>query len=282
MIKSLDYFKSLVQEDDAIPLFEAGLLIAQNADPQLDLAAIQADVDTLAARLRQRLPSDVSSIQKLRMLNHFFYRDLGFACNTNDYYDPDNSYLHQVLRRRLGIPISLALIYIELANQIGLEVKGVAFPGHFLMKLSLQSGDIIIDPVNGASLSREELEEMLAPYFEKSFEQSEYPSARSIGHFLQTASARIILTRVLHNLKAIFGEARNWERLISVQNYLVALLPGDIAERRDRGMAYANYGHPQQALKDLEEYLEKCAGAPDAEQIRNTVAMLRESCKRPN
>jgi len=107
VIKSLDYFASLVQQDDSIPLFEAALAIAQDVDPQLDLEAAQVEVDVLAAKLQRRLASDASNVQKLRLLNHFFYRELGFAGNVNDYYDPDNSYLHRVLSTRRGIPISL-------------------------------------------------------------------------------------------------------------------------------------------------------------------------------
>ena len=170
MLESLDYFSSLVQQDESIPLFEAALSIAQDIDPQLDLGASQAEVDTLAARLARRLPSDASHIQKLRMLNHFFYRELAFGGNVNNYYDPDNSYLHRVITNRRGIPISLAIVYMELAQQVGLEVKGISFPGHFLMKLTVQSGEIIIDPFNGASLSREELEERLEPYLSQNSE----------------------------------------------------------------------------------------------------------------
>src|SRR6478735_5689299 len=115
-ITSLDYFASLVQQDNDIPLFEAALAIAQDVDPQLDLVAAQAEVDLLAAKVGCRLAPDASSLQKLRLLNHFFYHELGFAGNVNDYYDPDNSYLHRVLSTRRGIPISLAVLYMELAQ----------------------------------------------------------------------------------------------------------------------------------------------------------------------
>jgi regulator of sirC expression with transglutaminase-like and TPR domain len=139
MIESLDYFATLVQQDASFPLFEAALALEQDVDPQLDLVASQAEVDMLAAKLQRRLPSDASHIQKLRMLNHFFYRELAFGGNLNNYYDPDNSYLHRVIASRRGIPISLAVVYMELAQQVGLDIKGISFPGHFLMKLSVQS-----------------------------------------------------------------------------------------------------------------------------------------------
>jgi regulator of sirC expression with transglutaminase-like and TPR domain len=278
MIKALDYFASLVQQDESIPLFEAALAIAQDVDPQLDLSATQAEVDILAAKLRRRLASDASSVQKLRMLNHFFYHELGFAGNVNDYYDPDNSYLHRVISTRRGIPISLAVVYMELAQQIGLNVKGISFPGHFLMKLSVQSGDIVLDPFNGVSLSREDLEERLEPYFE----QQGYPSEIPLGSYLQAAPPRDILVRMLRNLKALFVEHLRWQRVLGVQQRLVILLPNEITERRDRGLAYANLECPQAALQDLEAYLAERPYASDADQIRRRLPELRDACRRLN
>lgn len=278
VIKALDYFTSLVQQDDSIPLFEAALAIAQDVEPQLDLTATQAEVDILAARLQRRLAPDASSIQKLRLLNHFFYRELGFAGNVNNYYDPDNSYLHRVLSTRRGIPISLAVLFMELAQQIDLNVTGISFPGHFLMKLSVQSGEIVLDPFNGASLSREELEERLEPYFE----QQSYPGTTPLSYYLHEAHPREILVRMLRNLKAVFLENMRWQRVLSVQQRLLILLPDEITERRDRGLAYANLECPQAALLDLEAYLMERPYAPDAELLRSKLPELREATRRMN
>lgn len=278
VIQALDYFASLVQQDDSIPLFEAALAIAQDAEPDLDLAAALAEVDTLAATLQRRLAEDASSIQKLRILNHFFYRELGFAGNVNDYYDPDNSYLHRVLDTRRGIPISLAVLYMELAQQIGLNVKGISFPGHFLMKLSVQAGDIVLDPFNGASLSKEELEERLAPYFE----QNDYLETVPLSYYLHSAHPRQILVRMLRNLKTLFSEREHWQRVLDVQQRLVILLPEDVEEIRDRGLAYANLECPQAALQDLETYLAERPHAHDAAVVRRRLPELREASKRLN
>jgi regulator of sirC expression with transglutaminase-like and TPR domain len=278
MINSLDYFAALVQQDESIPLFEAALAIAQDSAPELDLTAQQVEVDMLAAKLQRRLPADVSDVQKLRMLNHFFYHELGFAGNPNDYYDPDNSYLHRVITTRRGIPISLAVVYMELAQQIGLNIKGISFPGHFLMKLSVQSGDIILDPFNGTSLSREELEERLEPFFA----QQAYRTDISLATYLQDAHPREILVRMLRNLKALFIEHPQWQRVLGVQQRLVILLPDDITERRDRGLAYASLECPQAALQDLEAYLAERPYAADAEAIREKLSELRDACKRLN
>lgn len=277
VIGALDYFSFLVKEDDSIPLFEAALAIAQDIDPHLDLAATQEEVDTLAATLQRRLAPDASSIQKLRLLNHFFYRELGFAGNVNNYYDPDNSYLHRVIDTRRGIPISLAVLYMELAQQIGLNIKGISFPGHFLMKLSVQAGEIVLDPFNGASLSREELEERLEPFFERE-DMSEVP----LSYYLQTADSRQILVRMLRNLKMLFMEHERWHRVLGVQQRLIILLPDDIIERRERGLAYANLDCPQAALQDIEAYLTERPYAPDASMLRSKLPELREASKRLN
>ncbi len=278
-IQHLDYFASLVQQDESIPLFEAAMAVAQDADPQLDLAAQQAEVDTLAAKLKRRLPSDASHIQKLRMLNHFFYRELGFAGNINNYYDPENSYLDRVLNNRRGIPISLALLYMEIAAQIGLEVKGISFPGHFLMKLSVQAGAIILDPFNGESLSREELEERLEPY---SVQDEDYAGDLPLALYLQEARPREILVRMLRNLKAIYSHPPQWKHLLQVQQRLVILIPEDITERRDRGLAYAQLECPQAAAQDIQAYLTDRPNAHDADDLRSKLAELQLACKRLN
>jgi regulator of sirC expression with transglutaminase-like and TPR domain len=271
MIKPLDYFASLIQQDDDIPLFEAALSIAQDANPKLDLGGCVIALDKFALRLKQRMPKDIAKIPKLRLLNTFFYQDLGFAGNVNDYYDPDNSYLHKVLSTRRGIPISLAVIYMELAQQIGLDVKGISFPGHFLMKVSVQSGDIILDPFNGASLSREELEERLEPYFAEQKEANNH----SIASFLTEAHPRTILVRMLRNLKSLFAQPQHWQQFLNVQQRLVMLLPDEITERRDRGLAYANLDSPLAALQDLEAYLEQRPLASDADMLRSLLPELR-------
>jgi regulator of sirC expression with transglutaminase-like and TPR domain len=278
MMQALDYFSSLVKQDDAIPLFEAALCIAQDDDPALDLTACAIEIDKFAARLNQRLPKDIAQIPKLRLLNHFFYQELGFAGNVNDYYDPDNSYLHKVLISRKGIPISLAVIYMELAQQIGLQVKGISFPGHFLMKVPVKSGDIIIDPFNGASLSREEIEQRLEPYIKSEQEHSEL----SLTRLLADAEPREILVRMLRNLKALFAEHPDWQQFLNVQKRLMILLPDDMNERRDRGLAYAHLDCPQAALQDIEAYIAAYPDAKDGEKLRSLLPDLRAASRKLN
>ncbi|EGF32858.1 Protein sirB1 [Oxalobacteraceae bacterium IMCC9480] len=277
MITPLDYFASLVQQDDSIPLFEAALTLAQDTDPQFDIAGAQVEVDRMAAKLLQRIPPDTAHVPKLRLLNQYFYAELGFGGNINNYYDPDNSYLHRVARTRRGIPISLAMIYMEIAQQIGLDVRGISFPGHFLMKLSTQAGEIILDPVNGSSLSREELEERLEPFADQIRQ-----AGKPLATYLEPASARDILTRMLRNLKSLFFEYDRWQSLLDVQQRLLILLPGDVAERRDRGLAYARLDCPSPALDDIEAYLAARPDAADANVLRGQLPSLRAAIRRLN
>lgn len=137
MTRVLDYFSTLVADDDSLPVTEAALSLAQDAYPDLDLQGTLAELDMLAARLRRRLADDADLKGRVAALNDFFFRELGFACNHNDYYDPDNSHLNAVLKRRRGIPISLSVLYLELAEQIGVPARGVSFPGHFLLRVTL-------------------------------------------------------------------------------------------------------------------------------------------------
>lgn len=277
-VSTLDYFKSLVAHEDAILLFEAAVSLGQDNEPGLDLTAVQMEVDALASTLQRRLPADASHIQKLRILNLYFYQELGFCGNANDYYHPDNSYIHRVLSTRRGIPISLAMVYIEFAHQIGLPIRGVSFPGHFLMKLTVPSGEIILDPFNGSSLSREELEARLESYVPAPDGVEELP----LADFLQPASAREILVRMLRNLKMVFLERQTWQRLLGVQERLVILLPEDMAERRDRGLAYASLECPQAAVQDIEQYLALRPDAMDADLLRARLPALRDAAKRLN
>ena len=160
---ALQYFATLVADDASLSALEAAISVAQDEYPGLDVQATLAQVDELAERLRKRIPADAAPLQRLRLLNRFYFHELGFAGNVNDYYDARNSYLPDVMRTRRGIPITLALLYIELASQVGLEAAGISFPGHFLVKLHMPRGEVVIDPFNGQSLSREALDERLLP-----------------------------------------------------------------------------------------------------------------------
>ena len=271
----LEYFASLVHSDEHFPLLEAAVSLAQDEYPDLDVQQVLGDVDQLLARLKRRLPADAAPLQRLRLLNQFFFHDLSFGGNVNDYYDPDNSYLNAVLRTRRGIPISLAVLWMELAQGLGLHARGVGFPGHFMLKVTLPKGQVVIDPFTGKSLSREELGERLEPYKRSNGLVGEFDVP--LGLYLQPATPREIIGRMLRNLKEIHRTQEDWVRLIAVQDRLVALLPDAGSEHRDRGLAHAEQGNSARAVRDLETYLAHAEDALDIDAIAERVAALRRA-----
>ena len=269
----LDYFAALVAEDDGFALLEAAVAVAQDEYPGLDPQSVLADIDRFGARLRERLPADASPLHRLRTLNRFFFGELGFAGNVNDYYDRRNSYVCDVIASRRGIPITLALLYCELASQAGLTARGVSFPGHFLVKLRMPQGEVVIDPFSGRSLSREDLDERLAPYRQRHGLVGDFETP--LGLFLQAAPARDVLARLLRDLKEIHRSAEDWARLLAVQQRLVLLLPQCAEERRDRGLVWAELGRPGDAVADLQAYIDRLPDADDAAAIRERLRELR-------
>lgn len=271
----LEYFASLVQSDADFPLLEAAVSLAQDEYPELDVQQVLGEVDQLLARLKHRLPADAGPLQKLRAVNQFFFRDLSFAGNVNHYYDPDNSYVSVVLRTRRAIPITLAVLWMELAQGLGLAARGVGFPGHFMLKVNLPNGQVVIDPLNGQSLSREVLAERLEPFRHSSGLLDEFDVP--LGLYLQVASPREIIARMLRNLKEIHKAQEDWQRLVAVQDRLIVLLPQAWAEYRDRGLAQAEVGHTGLALEDLEIYLANAPAGVDTEAIALRVTELRRA-----
>jgi regulator of sirC expression with transglutaminase-like and TPR domain len=271
---ALQYFAALVADDASFSVIEAAVAVAQDDHPALDAQGVLAQIDALADRLKRRIPADAAPLQRLRLLNQYFFQELGFAGNVNDYYDRRNSYLPDVLDTRRGIPITLALLYIEVASHAGLRASGVSFPGHFLVKLQLPRGEVIIDPFTGHSLSREQLDERLVPFRRKQGLVGDFEAP--LGLFLQPAPPRDVIARLLHNLKEIHRSAADLPRLRAVLDRLVILLPQAWDERRDRGLILAEAGHLQAAIDDLAPYLEHCPAADDAPALQQRLAELRQ------
>ena len=269
----LQYFSSLVQSDEHFPLLEAAVSLAQDEYPDLDVQQVLGDVDQLLARIKRRLPADASALQKLRLLNQFFFRDLNFGGNVNDYYDPDNSYLNAVLRTRRGIPITLAVLWLELAGGLGLNARGVAFPGHFMVKVNLPKGQVVIDPFSGQSLSREELAERLEPFRQRNVTADDFEVP--IGLYLKSSPPREIISRMLRNLKDIHKTQEDLPRLLAVMDRLIVLQPEGWTEYRDRALVWAAMGDAEHAVADLETYLTHAEDALDIDAMAERLAQLR-------
>lgn len=265
----LEYFATLVQSDDNFPLLEAAVSIGHIQAPEMDVQGVLSEVDGWLVRLRRRVASDAAPLARLMALNQFFYKDLGFGGNLNDFYATGNSYIHSLVETRRGIPISMAVVWLELAQGIGLTATGVSFPGHFLIKISLPMGQAVIDPLSGQSFSGEKLSEMLEPY--RLTQDFEVP----LGLYLQAAPARDVLARMLRNLKEIFKSQKQWTHWLEVQERLIVLMPEAWTEYRDRGLAHAALGNHSQALADLEHYLAHVQDVVDVDAIARQVEMLR-------
>jgi regulator of sirC expression with transglutaminase-like and TPR domain len=273
----LDYFSTLVAEDAHFPLTEASIAVAQHAFPDLNVQEVMDEIDTLSLKLQKRFTPETSNLQKLQHLKHFFFTEMGFGLNANDYYDPENSYLHSVLKSRRGIPISLAILIIELGSQIGLTVKGISFPNHFLVRISLPQGEVVMDPTTGSSLSKQELQAMLDPYLDAQGYREELSLPLSL--FLRSSGSREILSRFLRNLKAIYSHEDRWERFLSIQQRITILLPNEVEEIRDRGLAFARLDYFRPAIADLSKYIEATPDAEDAPEIREQLAEIEKSLK---
>ena len=273
----LNYFASLVQSDEQFPLLEAAASLAQDEEPLLDVQQVLDDVARLLKKVTARMPEDADDLTRLAILSQVFYKDLGFGVNANDYYAPENSYLNEVLRTRRGIPISLAVIWLELAQALELQAQGVSFPGHFLVKVALNEGLVVLDPLTGESLGLDHLAERLRPFrdpvdrkAQADLDEGETP----MGLYLQACPPRDILARMLRNLKEIFRSQEDWPRMLQDLDRLVVLLPEVWTERRDRGLVHAELGQVHEALQDLRFYLQAVPSAPDNAALKNRVNEL--------
>jgi regulator of sirC expression with transglutaminase-like and TPR domain len=281
---TLEPFKqALAREDARIDLAQACLMIAQDAYPRLEVERYLGEIERMALRLRARLPAAGGAEESIVALNEFLFEDLGFWGNTDDYYDPRNSYLNEVIDRKTGIPISLSILYMELGRRIGLPLEGVSFPGHFLVRLRLRGGTLVLDPFAGGLPQsevelRERLQRVVPPEATGNLPLAELP----LEQFLEPASKRQILSRVLRNLKAIYRETDNPERGLQVLNRMLLVTPDAHAELRDRGYLYQRLECWRPALQDLAAYLERDPDAPDADDVRVRLMELTALCARLN
>ncbi|MCC7548859.1 MAG: tetratricopeptide repeat protein [Burkholderiales bacterium] len=263
--------------DERIDLIEGALLIAKCANADVDIEHYADRMEVLAQQLRERVREDDSNAARIGALNRFLFQEQGFGPNAEDYYDPRNSYLNEVLERRIGIPITLSILYMELGRRIGLPLQGVPFPGHFLVKCPLDEGLVVLDPFSGgASLTVKDLQERL-----REVRGGEVSRAIVVG-MLGSATSRQILGRMLRNLKSIHLEKEDYLRALPLMHWLLMLTPDDAGEVRDRGMAYGKLECFRAAVTDLEKYLALSPGAGDLEEVRGQLIDLRRSAARLN
>lgn len=264
--------------EEEIDLVEAALLIAAHEYPGLDILACIGRLEELGTELKRRLRRDISPTETVIALNRYLFDELGFSGNTQDYYDPRNSFLNDVLDRRLGIPLTLSIVYVEVGRRLGLALHGVSFPGHFLVKCAVRDGVIVLDPYErGASLSLEDLQQRL-----RVLRGGTPPPPEVARHMLAAAGKKDVLARMLRNLKSIYLERRDPGRALAAADRIIALEPRAADEYRDRAALYLELECFRAALSDFHNYLMLKPGADDAQVVQRRVVELQQIAARLN
>lgn len=263
-----DFRQAVDRPEGRIELGRAALAIALCEYPQLDFAHYLSRIDQLAVTAAARLSGHPTGYA-IAALNSVLFEEHGFRGNRENYFDPRNSFLNEVLERKTGIPITLSVLYMEVAQRIGLSLEGVGFPGHFLVRYLGPDEEVVLDPFNrGEIRSRESLEEMLAKLYGR-----EMPLDPS---FLRPISNKQILRRMLNNLRMIYLRENALLKLLPVMEQLVILDPVCAEDIRDRGAIYLKLECFNQALEDFQTYLRLAPLANDASTIRQQTGVLRK------
>ncbi len=265
----LNFSHAVKCQDNEIDLGRAALVIAQMEYPDLEVEPYLKRMDRLATVIKDLVGDEESVFRLLACINIVLFKQEGFQGNRSNYYDPKNSFLNDLIDRKMGIPITLSVLYQEVARRAGLTLHGVGFPGHFLLKHIDHEEEIIIDPFNGGEVrSDAELQSLLDEI---------YPGKAVLKfEFLSPVSKRQILKRMLINLRGIYLHQGDFLRCLSVEERLVILEPNPVREYRDRGLLHLRLKNFPQALEDLETYLRLASDAKDVDEIREQVSSLKK------
>ena len=263
------FIQMIARPDEELDLASAALLIAKEEYPALDLSEYRARLDRLAERARPRLQATGSNpFAVIDALNTCLFVEEGFRGNTDEYFDPRNSFLNEVLDRKCGIPITLSVIYMEVAGRLGFPVRGVGFPGHFIVRHATEGRDILIDPFHqGEILMPEDCRGRLRAVF-----GAEVPFDT---RYLDSVGKRQIITRMLENLRSIYMKSEDHGRALRVIDRLLALSPDEPGLLRDRGYCHLKLCYYDRAVNDLEQYLRAWPAAGDAATVRRTIVSIR-------
>ena len=258
-------FIELAQADEsALDLAEAALLIAAEEYPSLDIASYRGYLDERSAAVRARLPARSSATEQIALLNEEIFERAGFRGNAEDYYDPRNSFLNEVIDRRKGIPITLSVVYLEVGWRLGWPLAGVGMPGHFLVKYQTDDDLILIDPfADGKILSPADCQDRLNQLYGGNVQLQ--------PGFLASVSKRQILVRMLNNLKMIYLQTEDLERALSAVDRILVLSPDDHSQLRDRGLIHFRRGDYSSASGDLQTYLQATPPPADSASIQRAL-----------
>lgn len=269
VLRALQSFREMAAlDEETLPLDRTALVIALEEYPDLDLQSYLRRLDMFAARAEALIGLDHNPVNVIESINEVLFVQEGLRGNEEDYFDPRNSYLNQVLDRRLGIPISLSVIYMEVAKRINFKVQGIGFPEHFLMKHVAGNQEIIIDAFShGRILTLNDCQELLDKFHNGAIQVN--------ASLLQSMGKRAILTRMLYNLKGVYSQKEQYLKALSVVDKILLLNPSLPTEVRDRGLLYMQTGLFAKALADLELYLSRAIAPEDSPHIQDDIKMLR-------
>lgn len=268
-VDSLKIFSKYAQRpEEDVDLARASLAFSLIEYPELDLDEEMQRLAEMADEVRERLPESADVLSTIKTVCHYLFEEQGFKGNSNHYYDPQNSFLNRVLDRRMGIPISLSVLTMEMFRRIKLPLVGVAMPGHFLVKYEDAQQEYFIDAFNnGALLDRENCRQR--------FEQNLGETTPFKDDYLEPTTKRRMLVRMLYNLKSIYATRQQTDRTLEVVDRILLLMPDSLQDIRDRGLLRAHEGDLHNAVADLEDYMERFPEAPDANFVKQQAERLR-------
>lgn len=268
LIQALSVFAGPDVDDERIDLIRAALVIARTEYPTLDTEIYAARVQELARRVATMAP-DLQPQRTLSALNDVLFGEVKLRGNREDYYDPRNSFLNDVFDRGLGIPITLAIVYMEVARSAGFPLSGIGMPGHFLLKhYSSEGQEILIDCFNrGDIVSPQDCQSRLDEIY--SGELKLRPE------FLHPVSRRQILTRMLNNLKTVYLSKRNFRKALSIADLILVLYPASADDVKQRALLRYSMNLHRLAAEDLDEYLRIAPQASDADEVRQMSISIR-------
>ncbi|MEL7224704.1 MAG: tetratricopeptide repeat protein [Cyanobacteria bacterium J06576_12] len=263
------FYQEVQKADGRINLAAAALYIAQEEHWHIDPSRYVKALDDMADAVRSRLPPRRYPLKVIKTINSYLFEELQFRGNTKDYYNPDNSYLNCVIDRRIGIPISLSLVYLEIAHRLRFPMVGVGMPGHFLVRPVVEEMEVFVDPFHQGEVL------FLADCKDR-FHQL-FPNSQWQPEFLSGVMPKLFLARILMNLKAIYMQQEADAEAVSVLDKLLILQPGAAGQMRDRGLLHHRMKQYDLARHDLKGYLRSQPGAPDGRQIQQILESINRS-----
>ncbi|MDJ0704289.1 MAG: tetratricopeptide repeat protein [Leptolyngbyaceae cyanobacterium MO_188.B28] len=263
------FYQEIQQADATINLAAAALYIAQEAYPDLDPEVYLNALDVMASEASERMPAEPYPLKIIQALNCYLFEDLKFSGNSLDYYNPRNSFLNDVIDNRMGIPITLSLVYLEIAKRLDFPMAGVGMPGHFLIRPLVEDMTVLVDPFHqGEVMFEEDCQTRLQQIFGGAVQLQ--------PQFLEPIQSKQFLVRMLTNLKMLYIKREEIPQALAAIERILLLFPDNARELRDRGLLYFHTGRLIEARQDLESYLNVQPAGEDAPQILRILQQIED------